>query len=106
MAGLTAPIAFAMKAAALTSSILPISSTLINFASTDLEAADQAVITANSSNFGVIAWGTTAPTASLGHLLNLGQAPLVVKGNQNVQKIFVVSATTLAAAVSITLEKY
>lgn len=106
MAGLTAPRVITTKAAALTSSILSISSTLINFASSDITAADRAVVIPNSSNFGVVDWGTTAPTASLGHMLNLGQAPIVVEDNFNVQKIFVVSATTLAAAFSIRLEKF
>jgi hypothetical protein len=100
------PRAYAMKSVAITSSILSISSTLINFATSDLVLADRAVITPNSSNIAMIAWGTTAPSATLGHPLNIGQAPLVIEGNLNIQQICVTSATTLAAAASITLEKH
>lgn len=106
MAGLSAPRAFANKTVATSSSILAISSTLINFATTDISSADQALITANSSNYSVVAYGTTAPSATNGILLATGMQPFVVKGNANVKNIYVTSATTLASAISITLEKY
>ena len=106
MPSLNAPRAYAAKSVALTSSILNISSTVVNFATSDLTAADRAVITPNSSNYGVVAWGSTAPSASLGYLMATGMPPLYINGNPNVQNIYVTSATTLAATISITLEKY
>ena len=100
------PRAVAIKTVALTSTVLPIASTVILFATSDIEAADRAVLSTNSSNMTCVAWATTAPSPSLGHFLAQGNAPFVVNGNYNVQRIHVTSATTLASTISITLEKY
>ena len=99
------PRAVEIKTVALTSTVEPIGSSNIDFASTNITAADVAFITANTSNASVVAWATTAPSATLGHTVAIGQ-PLTVLGNYNVQKICLVSATTLAATVSVTLSKY
>jgi hypothetical protein len=106
MAGLTAPRATEMKTVALTSTVLNISSTVVNFATSNIEAADRAVISTNTSNMTCVAWATTTPSPTLGHFIAQGNAPFVINGNDNVRKIHVTSATTLASTISITLEKY
>ena len=96
----------ATKTVGLTSTVLPIGSTLILFATSDIVAADRAILSTNTSNMTCLAWGTTVPSPTLGHFLAQGNAPFVVNGNYNVQRIHVTSATTLASTISITLEKF
>lgn len=103
---LRAPIATEMKTVALTSTVLPISSTVINFATSNLQDADQAVISTNTSNMACISWASTAPSSSIGHFIAQGAAPFILRGNLNVQRLHVTSATTLASSISITLEKF
>lgn len=105
MPSVTGPRATEIKTVALTTTVLPISSTVIGFSSTNLQEADRAIISTNTSNMACISWASTAPTSSHGHFIAQGQPPFVLLGNYNVNRLHVTSATTLASSISVTLEK-
>ena len=95
--------AVSIKSASIGASALTLSSTLFNFASSDLEGAQKVTILPSSASVYVGYTGTT-PTAALGIPVSTGTS-YTVTGAANVARLQIVSQTTVLASVIAQIEK-
>lgn len=87
--------AVAIKNATVGATPLSISSTLFNFASTDLEGAQKAIICPTSASLRISSATTAPTTTSLGIPVSSGTAYEVI-GPLNVANLYMVAVTTSA----------